>query len=242
MPGLQTDAQRRKRAARGEDTRPKITKTVEYLDEDWTVEIPVPAWAIHKAKGGDPPAAFEDEGGESMWELYVTEQGEKAAKKEFEKRQKKIQAEEKAKNDKRLASLKKSFEYFDDDGSGFLTADEVLEILMRMTPDGTPLTEDDAKEFVKEFDRDGDGQLDVNEFIVAMGVVSDAYDADGDGVADMKQGGGEYDGKEDEFAAKLVEGETMVVAGLDGGGDMAYDGDTRSNVTRAIDNARKLQS
>jgi len=242
MPGLQTEAQRKKRAAKGEDTRPKITQTVEYLDEDWTVEIAVPGWAKHKAVGGEPSPAYEDEGGDSMWELYVKEMGEKAAKREFEKRAAKQAAQEKAKNDKRLASLKKSFEYFDDDNSGFLTADEVLEILMRMTPDGTPLTEDDAKEFIKEFDRDEDGTLNVDEFIVAMGVISDAYDADGDGVADMKQGGGEYDGKEDEFAAKLVEGETMLVAGLDGSGDLAYDGDTRSDITRAIDEARKLQS
>lgn len=83
-----------------------------------------------------------------------------------------------------------------------------------------------------QFDRNGDGFLNVSEFIVAMGVVSDAYDADGDGVADMKQaGGGEYDGKEEEFAEKLALGENLTVAGI------AHD-----NIHKATDDARKLHA
>ena len=210
---------------------PKITVEVEYLGEDWEVEIICPKWAIHKKNGGDPPDAFEEEGGESMWELYVQDQGTKAAEKEFKKRKDKADAEEKAKNDARIASLKASFEVFDVDGSGELTEDEVLGILTRMTGGGTELTLEDAKAFIEEFDRDGDGCLDVYEFITAMGVVSDAHDDDGDGVADMKDGAGQYDGKEDEFAAKLAAGETLVVAGLEAG-----------KINEGVDAARRLQS
>lgn len=66
-----------------------------------------------------------------------------------------------------------------------------------------------------------------------MGVVSDAHDADGDGVADARQrvDGGMYDGKEEEFAKKLAEGETLVVAGLASG-----------NVKEAVHDARKIAS
>ena len=141
------------------------------------------------------------------------------------------QAEAKAENDKRIASLKKSFEVFDTDGSGSLGADEVLEILTKMTAGGTPLSEADAMEFIKEFDRDGDGLLDLNEFICAMGVVSDAVDADQDGTADMKDGDGAYDGKEEEFAAKLAAGETINVAGI-----------TAGDISTGVEAARKLQS
>jgi hypothetical protein len=102
-----------------------------------------------------------------------------------------------------------------------------------MTGGGTPLTEADAKAFIEEFDRDGDGCLGINEFIVAMGVVSDAYDEDGDGEADMKgwQKDGKYDGKEDEFAKALAEGSTLTVAGLEGG-----------KISEAVDEARRLQN
>lgn len=44
----------------------------------------MPRWAMHKLTGGEPSDAFEEEGGESMWELYVCEQGEKKAKQAFE--------------------------------------------------------------------------------------------------------------------------------------------------------------
>ena len=82
----------------------------------------------------------------------------------------------------------------------------------------------------RQFDRNGDGYLNVDEFIVAMGVVSDAHDADGDGVADMKQGGGEYDGKEEEFAEKLALGENLTVAGMEHG-----------RMSEMANDARKLQ-
>lgn len=209
---------------------PKLKVTVEYLEEDWEVEIIVPSWAMHKLKGGEPNDRFEEEGGESMWELYVQDHGERAAKKAFEHKASKLAAEEKAKNDARLASLKKSFEAFDEDGSGYLTTDEVLEILTRMTGGGNALSEEDAQAFIDEFDRDGDGTLDVNEFIIAMGVVSDAADLDGDGVADMKDGEGAFDGKEAEFAEALAAGSTIQVAGMAGG-----------SIAEGINEARRLQ-
>lgn len=208
-----------------------MTVTVEYVEEAWEVEIIVPTWAMHKLKGGEPSDAWEEEGGESMWELYVKEQGERAAKRAFEKRGAKEAAEAKAANDARIASLKKSFDVFDSDGSGALSSEEVLEILTKMTTGGHPLTEDDAIEFIKEFDRDGDGMLDLNEFICAMGVVSDAVDKDEDGEADMKAGGGDYDGKEDEFAKALAEGSTINVAGIKSG-----------EISSAVHDARRLQS
>ena len=131
--------------------------------------------------------------------------GKKLAKKAFEAKAAKLKAEEAAKNNKRIASLKASFDVFDKDKSGKLGSDEVLEILTRMTGGEEPLTEEDAIEFIKEFDRDGDGEISVDEFILAMGVVSDAVDHDGDGKAD--KGESKYDGEEEKFAEDLVKGD-----------------------------------
>ena len=222
----------------------KLTVKVKgkYADEVFDVDIVCPLWAKHKATGEKPSDRYEEEGGDSMWDLYVDEQATKEAKKAWERRAAKAKAEQAAKERANLASLKESFEVFDGDGNGTLDAEEVVEILTRMTGDGTELSLEDAKEFIAEFDRDGDGFLDVNEFIVAMGVMSDAFDGDGDrqpspalsphqlpsprpeprtqnragdGVADMKNGGtGEYDGKEAEFAEKLAMGEDLRVAGV----------------------------
>lgn len=211
--------------------KPMLEVEVEFAGEDWTVEIIVPTWAMHKKNGGEPSDSFEDEGGESMWDLYVEEQGQKMAKRAFEKKAAEEKAKEKVANDKRVASLKAAFDVFDEDGSGTLSTEEVKIILTRMTGNSTPLTTADAQAFITEFDRDGDGLLDVNEFIVAMGVMSDAVDEDNDGVIDGKDaGGGAYDGKEEEFATKLAEGETINVAGV-GTGDISV----------AVDEARRVQ-
>ena len=99
---------------------------------------------------------------------------------------------------------------------------------------GSSLTEADAKEFIEEFDRNGDGMLNVDEFICAMGVVSDAHDGDGDGVADMKQGGGEYDGKEDDFAQKLAAGETLDVAGMKDGHGQIKEGTEEARLLQKL--------
>jgi len=210
--------------------KPMYKCKVEYAGEKFAVEIICPRWALHKLDDSEPSAAFEDEGGEQMFDLYVLDHGGRAAKKVYDAIQAKKEAEVKAANDKRLASLKASFDVFDTDGSGSLDTEEVVEILTRMTGGGTAMSEADALEFIKEFDRDGDGFLDVNEFIIAMGVVSDAHDADGDGVADMKDGTGEYDGKEEEFAAMLAGGEDLKVAGMEAG-----------NVVSSVEQARRLQ-
>jgi len=219
--------------ARRPPPKPTVKVEVEYAGEDWEVDVIIPYWAVPKVKGQDPEVCGSDhaEWDLEMWKLQKQEQGLKMAEKALEKKRKALEAEEKVKNDVRLKSLKQSFQAFDEDDSGFLTKDEVLEILTRMTGGGEPLSEADAQEFIKEFDRDGDGQLDMNEFIIAMGVVSDAYDEDGDGKADILQSqGGKYDGKEEEFAAKLAQGEKLAVVGMEGG-----------NVTGAVDEARKLQ-
>ena len=209
--------------------KPTIKMHYEYAHEDFEVEIPIPYWAKHKGpEGGEPSDKFEEEGGESMWELHVDEWGKKLAKKAFEAKAAKLKAEEAAKNNKRIASLKASFDVFDKDGSGKLGSDEVLEILTRMTGGEEPLTEEDAIEFIKEFDRDGDGEISVDEFILAMGVVSDAVDHDGDGKAD--KGESKYDGEEEKFAEDLVKGDIGGKVHIKAGA-----------VSEGVEDARRMQ-
>lgn len=84
---LQTEAERARRARmKGKESKPMIKVEVEYLGEDFEVEIICPKWAMHKLNGGEPSDAFEEEGGESMWELYVKDNGEAKAKRVFEER------------------------------------------------------------------------------------------------------------------------------------------------------------
>jgi hypothetical protein len=127
-----------------------------------------------------------------------------------------------------------SFDTFDEDGSGSLEASEIKAILTRMSG-GAALTDEDADEFIKEFDRDGDGMIDFNEFIIAMGVMSDAVDTDGDGTIDSKQDGvdqsGSYEGREEDFAQKLAEGENIQVANLKHG-----------NIHDSVEGARRVQA
>ena len=53
---------------------------------------------------------------------------------------------------------------------------------------------------------------------------------DGDGTADVKQGGGKYDGKEEDFAEALAKGTTLEVAGVKAG-----------SINESVEDARRLQ-
>ena len=63
--------------------------------------------------------------------------------------------------------LIKAFEAFDVDGSGALSADELIKILSR--PSGAaPMSLQDAKELIAIVDKNGDGELQLEEFIDLM--------------------------------------------------------------------------
>ena len=68
----------------------------------------------------------------------------------------------------KIKHLKQQFFFFDVDASGTLTADEFLNVLTMAHGKAEGLTLDDAREILADFDRDGNGSLDVEEFIKAM--------------------------------------------------------------------------
>lgn len=59
-------------------------------------------------------------------------------------------------------NLIKAFEYFDTDGSGYITLDE-LESAIKQSGEGI-----DARQILKEVDRDNDGRIDYEEFCIMM--------------------------------------------------------------------------
>ena len=63
-------------------------------------------------------------------------------------------------------ALESSFRIFDTDGSGTLTATELKQLLMR--EGDLALSEADAQEIIREADRNGDGVLDIREFVEMM--------------------------------------------------------------------------
>ena len=191
--------------------KPTVKVTVELHDEEFEVDVIVPYWAMHLVKGGEP----HDEWDEEMWKLQSQENGLKLAEKKFEELKAANLKQMSEEDEARVESLTASFNVFDADGSGELTTDEVITILQRVTPAGTQMTEDDAKAFIKEFDRDDNGTLNLKEFITAMGVISDAAG---------------LDGEEETFAEMIAEGDTMEVKGMEAG-----------KVSEAVENARKVQ-
>ena len=62
-------------------------------------------------------------------------------------------------------SLKQAFEYFDKDGSGKITYDELLMVLNEENP---IIGEDEVKQMIEEVDIDRDGAVDYEEFINMM--------------------------------------------------------------------------
>ena len=68
-----------------------------------------------------------------------------------------------------VEGLRKAFDAFDIDGSGSISAAELVAILTRQTAVGSePLAEEDASALISVFDANGDGELDFDEFVKAM--------------------------------------------------------------------------
>ena len=61
--------------------------------------------------------------------------------------------------------LREAFKLFDKDGHGFVSASEMRHLV---TNRGERLTEEEADEFIKEADIDGDGQINYEEFLKMM--------------------------------------------------------------------------
>ena len=70
------------------------------------------------------------------------------------------------------AALEKAFKLFDEDNSGFITADELLKIFKWPTSGGTEMSMKDAKEWIDRYDGQNgekkDGMLSIKELAVAL--------------------------------------------------------------------------
>ena len=62
-----------------------------------------------------------------------------------------------------MDKLRKAFEAFDQDGSGAVTAEELMAILER-PGGGAPLAKESAQAIVNAFDKNADGKLQYEEF------------------------------------------------------------------------------
>ena len=61
--------------------------------------------------------------------------------------------------------IREAFKIFDRDGNGYIDSKELKQVVTRM---GHVLTNEEADEFMKEADLNGDGKLDYNEFMLMM--------------------------------------------------------------------------
>ena len=70
--------------------------------------------------------------------------------------------------------VRKAFQVFDRDGNGTLSADELRSLLTWQPRHGTglPLTHEEAKVLIDQFDKNGDGLMQLEEFITAFRTVA----------------------------------------------------------------------
>ena len=128
--------------------------------------------------------------------------------------------------------LRDSFALFDTDGSGKLSAEEFKAVLTRDNVGSLSLFE--ADELLKAFDKNGDGELDINEFIEACGVLeatpAAASLAESDGIEERHAEFMKMDAEKKTFAASFAHGSAIV--------DLALSRDEATLVTAeaALDN------
>jgi len=72
---------------------------------------------------------------------------------------------------KNEADIREAFSVFDSDGSGSLSADELCKILTQPTDGNRPFTRAEAMALIAKFDTNGDGVLQLEEFVKAFGEV-----------------------------------------------------------------------
>ncbi|CAG9827653.1 unnamed protein product [Diabrotica balteata] len=56
----------------------------------------------------------------------------------------------------------KAFKLFDENGKGFITVDDFKKVVMELDKD---LTDEEILEMINEADRDGDGEVNLNDFL-----------------------------------------------------------------------------
>ena len=61
--------------------------------------------------------------------------------------------------------IKEAFNLFDKDGSGSISMDEFREV---MVTEGAQMTDKEIEEILKEADANGNGQIDINEFVALL--------------------------------------------------------------------------
>ena len=67
------------------------------------------------------------------------------------------------------AEIAKAFQMFDTDSDGSLSPAELKAVLCRPVKGATALTEAQVDDLIKKFDKNGDGVLDLDEFVEAWG-------------------------------------------------------------------------
>ena len=61
--------------------------------------------------------------------------------------------------------LREAFQVFDKDGDGFISADELKDVMMNL---GEELTDEEINEMITEADIDGDGKVSYEDFIITL--------------------------------------------------------------------------
>merc|ERR1719162_1267720 len=64
--------------------------------------------------------------------------------------------------------VRASFEAFDRDGTGYITAESLLQIYSSAGPDSGLLSKDEAMQWISEVDYKGNGQIDYDGFLSAL--------------------------------------------------------------------------
>jgi len=130
------------------------------------------------------------------------------------------------------AEFKEAFDYFDKDGSGSISSDELLQVMRAM---GQNPTEDELLNLVMEVDIDGNGTIDFPEFLDMMKKKATEVDEEADLREAFKLFDRNRDGFIDTRELKKVTGmlgtmltkeeleEFMKEADVDGNGKLDYD-------------------
>ncbi|CAM0949060.1 unnamed protein product [Alopecurus aequalis] len=115
-----------------------------------------------------------------------------------------------AMSSEQLREFREAFAFFDNDGDGRISAEELSTVVRSL---GQSPTDEELRDMVRDVDADGNGTIEFSEFLALMSRQREAADADGSADEELREAFGVFDRDHDGHISKEELRHVMISLG-----------------------------